>query len=316
MASLDITPKDPTLEAADHLLEEKASREKPRPYLGMSSIGESCSRKIWYRFRFAQKEKFNAQTLKNFEDGHRTEDLVINRLRIVEGLELVSMIGGSQIRVTDHDGHFSGHLDGTVQGLIQAPKNPHVFEVKCTSEKKFNEFKKIVSQLGEKQALLKWNATYYGQAQMYMHYMGYNRHYIVIATAGGRDWTSARTEYNKEYALKLVAKAAKIIKTDKPPQKVSDSPDWFECRYCSFSEICHQQEMPDRNCRTCLHSTPIENASWHCARFGKLISLDEQIVGCPAQKLLPELVPGEIIEVTEKFIRYKLNNGSEWVDGE
>lgn len=307
---------DPTLQAADAAIEAKAAAEDPRPYLGMSSIGESCSRKIWYRFRHARKEKFDVQTLKRFEDGHRTEDLVIDRLKLVEGLDIVSMIGGNQIKVSDLDGHYSGHLDGTITGIFQAPKTPHILEVKCTAEKKFNEFKKLVNELGQKMALKKWNVTYYAQAQSYMHYMGYTRHYIVIATPGGRDWTSARTDYDAEYALKLKAKAKSIIYTDEPPERISNSSSWFECRWCAFSDICHEEAMPDRACRTCLHSTPIENAQWNCARFGKNLTLQEQIASCPAQLMLPKLVPGEMINVTNESITYQMKNGLIWIDGE
>lgn len=313
----DIMGIDPTLEAADRALEAEAAKERPRGYLGMSSIGDSCSRKLWYQFRHAGREAFDAITLKRFADGHRTEDLIIDRLSLVDGLEIVAKLeGGGQIRITDHGGHFSGHLDGTVLGLLQAPKAKHVFEVKCCGDKKFNEFKKAVADVGEKQALRKWNPTYYAQAQCYMHYMGLTRHYIVVATAGGRDWVSARTEYNAADALQLVAKAKRIIYSQEPLERVSNKPDWFECRFCAFSGICHEQDMPARACRTCLHSTAMEDGTWHCDRWAKTLTLDEQIAACPTHKFLPSLVPGEVVDSSEKGITYKMQDGTVWKDSE
>lgn len=308
---------DPTLAAADSALEAKAMQEKPRGYLGMSSIGDSCSRKLWYQFRHAGREKFDALTLKRFADGHRTEDLIIDRLRLVDGLEVFSVNeAGGQLRVTDHGGHFSGHLDGTVDGLLQAPKTRHVLEVKSVGDKKFAEFKKAVADLGEKAALKKWNATYYAQAQCYMHYTGLTRHYIVVATAGGRDWASARTEYNAADALQLVSKAKRIIDAQEPPERISKDSSWWECRFCAFSGICHEQDIPARACRTCLHSTAMPEGVWHCERHGKTLTLDEQIEGCPCHKFIPALVPGEVAEVTEKGITYKMLDESPWYDGE
>lgn len=317
MKLADLLYSDPTLEAADRALEAKAAEEKPRGYLGMSSIGDSCSRKLWYGFRHAGREKFDALTLKRFADGHRSEDLIIERLRLVEGLELFSVNeDGSQLRVTDHNGHFSGHLDGTVLGLLQAPKTKHVLEVKCVGDKKFAEFKKAVADLGEKMALRKWNPTYYAQAQCYMHYTGLTRHYIVVATAGGRDWASARTEYNAADALQLVTKAKRIIDAQEPPERVSNKSDWYECKWCAFSGICHEQDMPARSCRTCLHSTAMPEGQWHCERWGKTLTLDEQVAGCPTHKFLPSLVPGEPIDVSEKGVTYKMQDGETWYDGE
>lgn len=315
----DILYTDPTLAASDAALEAKAAEEKLRGYLGMSQIGESCSRKLWYSFRHAGREAFKADTLKRFSDGHRTEDLVIERLRLVEGLDIVSLTHeGGQIRVTDHGGHFSGHLDGTVEGLLQAPKTRHVLEVKCVADKGFAKFKKCVADNGEKNALKAWNPIYYAQAQAYMHYTGLTRHYIVVATPGGRDWTSARTEYNAADALQLVTKAKRIIDAQEPPDRISNTPSWYECKWCAFSPICHDNEMPARSCRTCAHSSTLDNARWHCARFGKVLTLDEQMEGCGAHVYLTSLVPGEVAGYDEVrgVITYKLKNGGIWKDGE
>jgi hypothetical protein len=170
--------------------------------------------------------------------------------------------------------------------------------------------------MGEKLALKRWNPTYYAQAQCYMHYMGLTRHYTVVATAGGRDWASCRTEYNAADALQLVAKAKRIIGSQEPPERVSNDKSWYECRWCTFSGICHEQEMPARSCRTCLHSTAMPDATWHCERHGKTLTLDEQLDGCPCHKFVPALVPGEVAKVTDKGITYKMQDGSEWYDGE
>lgn len=310
---------DPTLVASDAALQAREALNKPREYLGMSQIGESCGRKLWYSFRWAGRETFDALTLKRFADGHRTEDLVIDRLRLVEGLDIVSLTNtGGQIRVTDHQGHFSGHLDGEITGLLQAPKTTHVLEVKCVGEKKMTELKKAIQDLGEKNALKKWNEIYYAQGQAYMRYMGLDRHYTVVATPGGRDWISVRTGYDAAYALQLTVKAKRIIDANEPPDRISESPTWYQCKFCNFSPICHNGEMPARTCRTCVHSTPVENGAWHCARFGELLSAEAQAEACPAHAFLPSLVPGEVVNADEKrgIIEYKLHNGETWVDGE
>ena len=315
----NILEQDLTLAAADRALEAKSLLEKPRGYLGMSSIGDSCERKLWYSFRWCGREEFDAVTLKRFADGHRTEDLVIDRLKMVEGLDIVATLpDGGQIRIVDHDGHFSGHLDGTIVGILQAPKTPHVLEVKCVSEKKMTELKKAVSDLGEKMALKKWNPVYYGQGQAYMHYMNYTRHYMVVATPGGRDWISVRTDYDPAYALQIVNKAKRIIDAQEPLEKISQTPTWYECKWCHFSGICHEQEMPDRSCRNCVHSTPIENAQWHCARFGEILSLEKQLEACPCHVFIPKLIPAEIQSADEEknTITYKFSDGTIWTDGE
>lgn len=309
---------DPTLEAADRALEAEASKEQSRHYLGMSSIGEPCARKLWYRFRWAARESFDAATLKRFEDGHRTESLVIERLRRVPGITLVDAdpVTGRQIGHTDVDGHFRGHMDGDILGILQAPKTPHVLEVKCTSEKKFVELKRIVHDYGQKAALRKWNPVYYAQGVLYMYYAGYPRHYTVVATPGGRDWTGIRTEADTPYALELIAKAERIVRAQTPPVRLSATPDHVECRYCAFSGICHEGLPPERNCRTCLHATPAQRGQWHCARWDKIVPEEVQRQGCPAHLYIPDLVAGEVIDAGDSWAKYRMRGGVEFIDSE
>ncbi len=179
----------------------------PRPYLGMSGIGEECERKLWYSFHWIAPVTFEASTHKKFIDGHRTEDLVMERLRRVPGLEIhtVDPETGQQFGVSDFGGHFKGHLDGAALGLRQAPKTWHVAEVKASE--KMDELRDAVREVGEKGALREWNLTYYVQGILYMDYTGMERHWLVCATPGGREWISVRTDPDPVEVMRQKAKA-------------------------------------------------------------------------------------------------------------
>lgn len=315
-AILDI---DPTLVAADRALEVQEGAKERRQYLGMSQLGEGCSRKLWYSFRWAVRDIFDATTHKRFLDGHASEAVQADRLRMVGGvtLETVHPVTGQQFRYVDHDGHFSGHCDGKITGILQAPIKKHIWEAKAVGEKKLAEFRKIKAELGEKSTLKKWNPTYYAQAQLYMHYEGTDRHYLTVSSPGVRDWDSCRTEYDHALAVGLKAKAKRIIASQEPLERVSESPDWFECKYCPARGLCHEKEMPDRTCRTCLHSTPMPDGRWHCERWAiPDLTPETQQNGCAAHKYLPPLVPGEVMDAGDTFVRYHMPDGSEWTDSE
>ncbi len=177
---------DPTLAAADQALEDAENSKPSRDYLGMSAIGASCERMLFYSFRWAQRVRFNAETLKRFADGHSGEDVQAARLRMVPGLTLITVDPetGRQIGFVDDTGHFKGHADGAVLGLLQAPKTWHIWEHKVSE--KFKALEKLKAEHGEKAALEKWNPTYYAQAVLYMHYSGISRHYLTCSTPGGR----------------------------------------------------------------------------------------------------------------------------------
>ncbi|WP_337187558.1 hypothetical protein [Phenylobacterium sp.] len=308
----------PTLEAADRALESKSQLEKPRPYLGMSSLAEPCSRKLFYRFRWAGREIFDALTLKRFEDGFRTEDLVIQRLKMAPGVTVIDRdpATGRQIAYSDVDGHVRGHADGLIDGILQAPKTRHVLEIKATALKKFNELQRIIRDYGQKAALRKWNPIYYGQGMLYAFYEGLTRHYTVVSTPGGREWLGVRTDADTSIALELKAKAERIVRANTPPVRLSETPDQFECRFCSFANICHRQQPPERNCRTCLHAAPVWRGQWRCERWDKILSEDAQREGCPAHLYLPGFVAGEVDDVGESWVKYRMHDGSTFVDSE
>lgn len=232
---------DPTLDAMKRAIQMAQFSNKPRDYLGASLIGNPCARQIWYEYNQYYKEPFEAETLMNFEDGHRTEDLTAQRLRMVPGVELWTHdADGKQYGFSIFEGKFKGHCDGVIKGLLQAPSTPHVWECKASAAKKFAEFQAAKAKWGEKLALKNWNENYFTQAQLYMHFLQIDRHYLTVALAGGRDYDSCRTEYEPDKAEWAIDRAYKIINAKDAPPRINEKPDFYICRFCSFREICHK----------------------------------------------------------------------------
>lgn len=225
----------PTLAAVDLALETAQESQSARDYIGMSSIGEPCSRKLWYRLN-RPAEKFSANTLRIFNDGHRAETEMARLLRLVPGIELITHDDhGNQFALGD--GFLSGHMDGVIRGVIEAPKKWHIWEHKAVNEKKFNDLKKLRSEK-EKTALEKWDKIYYAQAVSYMHSAEITRHFLTVSTPGVRDYISVRTDENPEMAKALIEKARRIKKVKTPPERIGGK-DFYLCKWCAFYDECH-----------------------------------------------------------------------------
>jgi hypothetical protein len=316
MVSLPQTA-DATLALADEILASAENAIPPRAYLGMSAIGAPCDRALWYGFRWASPKTFDALTIKRFADGHATEAVAVARLKAVDTLEVHDVIPGTtrQFGFEDHRGHFKGHMDGVILGILQAPKTWHVLEIKAVSDEKFKELEKAKKEVGEKLALRKWNETYYAQAVLYMDYADLDRHYTVVCTAGGRRWMSVRTEADPAEAKRLRSRALNIIAADNPPPGVSDKPDYYLCRWCDHAAVCHEGAAPLNNCRSCLHASPADHGEWHCARWNKGLDVAAQREGCPAHLFIPSLIPGDQIDAGDDWVEYQMPDGSVWRDG-
>lgn len=232
---------DPTLFEADKALAARENAKPRRGYLGMSAIGDPCARKLWYEVYDPLQDEFDAATLKRFADGHRSEDLMAERIRLVKGIEMhtVDPQTGRQFAHSDFNGRFKGHMDGVVLGLIQSPATWHVWEGKCVNDAKFAKLKKLKAERGEKQTLKEWDEVYYAQAQCYMGYADLTRHWLTVCTPGGRDWDAVRTEFNKEDFEALKDKAKRIFEARAPLARVSNDPNWFLCKWCKYQVKCH-----------------------------------------------------------------------------
>lgn len=229
-----------TLDAVDRALVAESQKQKPRTYLGFSEIGEQCERRLWYRINQYPRLPFDAASLRRFEDGHLGEALMAKRLRMVEGIELhTAGDDGEQFGFSDLNGMFRGHMDGAIKGILEAPQTWHVWEHKQTDEKKMNDLRKLKNDKGEKNALEQWDFTYYCQAVLYMHYSGMRRHYLTVSSAGGRAYTSCRTDENNKLAFSLREKAERIIASPSEPARINENPSFYKCKFCEFRNVCH-----------------------------------------------------------------------------
>jgi len=313
---------DPTLEAVDTAIELRGNARERRAYLGMSEIGKACRRALWYGFRWCSKSQFDALSLKRFEDGFHGEDVQASRLRMIKQvtLQTIDPRTGKQFGYSDIGGHFKGHQDGAIQGLLQAPAAPHIWEHKQVGEKKQAGLEKLKLEHGEKEALQQWDPIYYAQAMLYCDYSGLTRHYLTCASPGGRRTVSARTNANPEEAEKQRQKAEQIITASEPLERLSDRPDWYECKWCDYHDVCHGGRAPEVSCRTCAHATPALDGDgrWICERYKIDIPANNQRNGCLDHVFIPALITfAKAVDANseESWVEYKKQDGTVFRNG-
>ena len=295
-------------------IERAVEASDPRDFdlvIRASSIGKPCERSLWYRFRWATPpEQHDGRILRLFGTGHVEEHRMITWLRMA-GVEVLDVDPGSgeQWEVVALDGHFKGHLDGKASGILEAPKTLHLLECKTHNAKSFAQLVKVGVAVSK--------PDHVAQMQVYMHLSGLTRAFYLAKNKDTDELYAERVEYDAAHALAILAKAERIRDAHQPPARINDNPDSFDCKFCHQHDFCHFGGLALRNCRTCLHATPVAGGNWHCARHDRVLTLGDQKAGCPNHLYLPGLVAGEQVDTNPETetVTYRLPDGSEWVDG-
>lgn len=289
---------------------EAQPRDADSLTLRCSGLGESCDRRLWYVYRWAaQPEAFKARILRVFANGHDREARIVEMLKGA-GLDVqeIDPETGKQWRVTLASGFLTGSCDGIATGVPEAPVARHLVEIKTMNKARWEAWRRKGVQQSD--------PKYYVQMQLYMHGLGLDRALFVAENQDSKEIETERVAYDPAFAAAQEARAERIVLTDSPPPRISDDPDYWECRFCPARSICHEGGEARRNCRTCLASC-VSEGGWGCARHGVDLDDHAQRQGCAVHLYIPDLVPGDQIDADETActVTYRMPDGSIWIDG-
>jgi hypothetical protein len=211
-----------------------------------------------------------------FNVGHSAEPRFVAYLRGI-GFEVREFDeNGKQFRISGANGHYGGSLDG----MCKAPARYELSEdLVLLLEMKTNATGTKYSDV-EKLGLAKAKPKHFSQMSQYAYKYGLKYGLYVIENKNDSDITFQIVELDWNLGRQLEQKATDIVFSKGAPPRISENPSMFDCKYCSYSGICHKNEPVEVNCRSCRHAEPVENAEWKCHRFGMNIPQDFIPKGC------------------------------------
>jgi len=261
-----------------HMGDAYREDESPfRTHLGASGVGDDCARKIWYGFRWTTRPKFDGRLLRLFNRGHLEEARFIAMLLTIGAEVYQQDENGNQFRISDAGGHFGGSGDGIVVNIPDLdPGVAALCEFKTSAEKPFLKL--------EKEGVRESKFEHYVQMQVYMRKMGIAVALYMVVNKNNDKLYAEIVPFNAEVADQFIDRGVRLVWMDVPPEKINQSPGWYQCKWCDHRPVCHLKAEPDRNCRTCQHSKPLEDGTWKCTNFESdcygLRDKEQQIEGC------------------------------------
>ncbi len=280
----------PIVEAIFEHYKTEGDKEEVRGYLGASIIGHACKRYLWYTFRGCTKEDFPGRLYRLFETGDLEEIRQVKDLRAIGcTVHEVDPTTGDQFEVTAIGGHLSGHMDGCLINLPGVEKTWHVYEGKTHNQKSYRKL--------QKEGVQKSKPIHYAQMQIYMHLTGMTRALYLAVNKDTDEMYAERVHYDRAFCDAIMAKARGIIFAKEPPPRITDRPDWYECKFCSAHSLCWgcgeaALPIPSVTCRSCCHASPTEDghARWVCEKHDRGLAPKDQKAACDDHLVLPGLI--------------------------
>lgn len=246
--------------------------EAPRKHLGGSIIGHECTAYLWNTFRWLKFESFDGRMYRLFNRGHKEEPRFVEWLRGVGCQVWEADHNGNQFRIEGHKGHFGGSLDG--RGFLppEVFSDEILFEFKTHSEKSFTKLKD--------KGVIESKPQHFAQMSTYGPH--YNLRFGLYCAVNKNTDELYFEIVENDYALhlRMHERAARVIDSQVRPPKIAKTATYFTCKFCHFSGLCHGNEVPQKNCRSCARASAVQGKQWFCEMYGDIIPDEFIPQGC------------------------------------
>jgi hypothetical protein len=261
--------------------------EDPRKHLGASVIGDDCQAKAWNAFRWLHHEEFDGRMLRLFNRGHEEEARFIRWLKGI-GFEVYDLDPETkkQFRIRGAKGHFGGSLDSIIRATNYGIAEPLLGEFKTHNERSFTKLagKPVTGGAlrtgGE--GVQKSKPTHYRQMCSYGRAYGFKYAVYCAVNKNTDELYFEIVVLDWRQADDLFRKAEGIIFSRTRPPKIAQVATYIDCKQCDFSDYCHGNAVPSKNCRSCQLGVPVDDGQWLCELRNLIIPDDVIPKGCPS----------------------------------
>lgn len=226
--------------AAIHAAIDGAPRRKEerRAYVGASSVGSPCERKVQYEFMGTPHDpgwQFDARTLRIFQRGHQMESAAAVWLADA-GFRLTQTgRDGKPLGFKAAGGAFAGHVDRVITGGPDIGiAYPLIWEHKAVGAKSWKAI--------ESKGLAKSKPEYADQVAIYQAYLDLTNPALFMAT--NTDTMEIYLElvaFDRARAQAASDRAVAIIQDSRAGAmrpRCTDDPGFYACSGCSFKARC------------------------------------------------------------------------------
>lgn len=199
---------------------------KQRRRLGLSQVGHSCPRFLWYKHHGFDEPVPDGRVLRLFELGNVIEtqmdcDLTQAGFNITDTQK--------HVEFTMDDITLTGSIDGIITGLVESNK-PHLWECKSMGSKGWKNLLKNGYE--------NYSDVYKGQVHAYMLGLGLKKAFVTVYNKDTSELYQEMIDLKEDWIIGRLQDVFKAISQDHPPLRACPDADYFEAKFCNFYGEC------------------------------------------------------------------------------
>ncbi len=193
-------------------------RDREQHHFYITDVGK-CARSIFFKFKNAPRKKMEAHVLRLFDHGDHIHQLIMKPLLSIRELHVVA----SEVNIPPQE-----IISGRSDAIISDGKNMYVLDIKSMNSMIFDK-------------LAEPKEENINQIQLYLHYFKIPKGILLYVNKNSLELKEFVLPYDKKRVLALLKgldETKKKIEADIIPDRLSDYPENWQCRYCQFKDIC------------------------------------------------------------------------------
>ncbi|MFH1714457.1 MAG: PD-(D/E)XK nuclease family protein [Candidatus Nealsonbacteria bacterium] len=197
-------------------LDKQRDREQKHFYI--TDAGR-CSRAIFFKFKNVPRAEMEARILRLFDHGDSIHQLIMKPLLSMRAVHVVA----AEVDIPPQE-----IISGRADAIISDGKTLYVLDIKSMNGMVFSKLEEPKEE----------NVN---QIQLYLHYFKVPKGILLYVNKDTQGLKEFIVNYDKRKAGKLIEDLSSLkeeIDKNMIPDRISEYPDNWQCRYCPFKETC------------------------------------------------------------------------------
>lgn len=200
----------------------KKQQDKEQHHFYISDAGK-CQRTVFFKFKKAPKEEMEPRILRVFDHGDHVHQLIMSSLLSTRDIHVVA----SEVNIPPQE-----LISGRADAVLSDGDRLYVLDIKSINSMAFRKLKEP-------------KENHVNQIQLYLHYLDPDDGILLYVSKDDQKLKEFEVKYDPQRAESLLSALRDLkdkIDNDVVPGRLPDYPRNWQCKYCSFKEICKMGE--------------------------------------------------------------------------